>query len=328
VVVVRLCNGQVATIIGHRGAPGYRPEHTRTSYLLAIAMGVDAVEPDLVMTRDGVVVVRHECDLSTTTDIARHRGLAGRPVEDLTLAELRTLRAVERIPGTRPRNTRWDGAEEVITLDELLLLVSSEARRLGRRIGLHLELKDATRLAGLGLDLEGAVLESLRDHGLDRRESGVHLQSFEPTCLHRLRERTDLRLVQLVEAAGAPVDLAAAGDPTTYDDLASPRGLRMVASYADAVGLAKARLLGRPDLAEALVDQAHLSGLQVLAWTLREENRFLSPRFRRGQTPGRRGDAAAELAALLDAGVDGVFCDHPDLALAARDAWRPARVVG
>lgn len=318
----------MATIIGHRGAPGYRPEHTRTSYLLAIAMGVDAVEPDLVMTRDGVVVVRHECDLSATTDIAAHPGLAGRPVEGLTLAELKTLRAVERIPGSRPRNTRWDGAEEVITLDELLLLVSSESRRLGRRIGLHLELKDATRLTGLGLDVEGAVLESLRDHGLDRRESGVHLQSFEPTCLHRLRERTDLRLVQLVEAAGAPPDLAATGDPTTYDDLVSPHGLRMVASYADAVGLAKARLLGRPNLAEALVDHAHLSGMQVLAWTLREENRFLSPRFRRGQDPDRRGDAAAELAALLDAGVDGVFCDHPDLALAARDAWRPARVVG
>jgi glycerophosphoryl diester phosphodiesterase len=315
-------------IIGHRGAPGYRPEHTRASYLLAIAMGADAVEPDLVMTRDGVVVVRHECDLTATTDLTDHPGLAGRPVEELTLAEVKSLRAVERIPGTRPRNTRWDGAEEVITLDELLLLVGAESRRLGRRIGLHLELKDATRLGRLGLDLEGAVLAALGDHGLDRRESGVHLQSFEPTCLHRLRERTDLRLVQLVEATGAPADLAEAGDPATYDDLVSPRGLRAVARYADAVGLAKSRLLGPPRLAEALVDHAHLAGLQVLAWTLREENRFLSPRYRRGDDPDRRGDAAGELAALLDAGVDGVFCDHPDVALAARDAWRPARAVG
>jgi glycerophosphoryl diester phosphodiesterase len=298
-----------------------------SSYCLAIAMGVDAVEPDLVMTRDGVVVVRHERDLGATTDIADHPELRGRKlVEDLTLAEVKSLRTVERLPGTRPRNTRWDGAEEVITLDELLLLVAAESQRLHRRIGLHLELKDSTLLAGLGLDLEDAVLAALRDHGLDGRESGVHLQSFEPTCLRRLRERTDLRLVQLVEASGVPDDLAAAGDETTYDDLVSPRGLRMVATYADAVGLAKSRLLGHPAHAEALVDHAHLSGLGVLAWTVREENRFLSPRFRKGDEPDRRGDAAGELMALLDAGVDGIFCDQPDMALAARDAWRPARV--
>lgn len=313
-------------IIGHRGAPGYRPEHTRSSYLLAIAMGVDAVEPDLVMTRDGVVVIRHEGDLGATTDIADHPELAGRAVEELTLAELKTLRARERIPGTRPRSARWDGAEEVITLDELLLLVQSESQRLGRRIGLFLELKDATRMAGLGLDLEGAVLASLRDHGLDGRGSGVHLQSFEPGCLRRLRAMTDLRLVQLVDSSGAPDDLAAVGDPTTYDDLVSRPGLRMVARYADAVGLVKSRLLTDPVGAEALVEDAHVAGLLVLAWTVRAENRFLARRFCRGEEPNHLGDAAGELAALLDAGVDGVFCDHPDLALAARDAWRPARV--
>jgi glycerophosphoryl diester phosphodiesterase len=316
----------VATIIGHRGAPGYRPEHTASSYCLAIAMGVDAVEPDLLMTRDGVVVVRHESDLRATTDIADHPELPGQRVEELTLAELKTLRTVERFPATRPRNGRWDGLEQVLTFDELLLLLAAESRRLHRPIGLHAELKDASRLAGLGLPLEDAVLDVLRDHGLDGRDSAVHLQSFEPSCLHRLRERTDLRLVQLVEASGVPVDLAASGDPTTYDDLVSPRGLRMVARYADAVGLAKSRLLGAPADAEALVDHANLSGLRVLAWTLRDENRFLSPRFRSGPDPDRRGDAAGELAALLDAGVDGIFCDHPDVALAARDAWRPARV--
>lgn len=316
----------MATIIGHRGAPGYRPEHTAASYRLAIATGVDAVEPDLVMTRDGVVVVRHECDLRATTDVGSHPEFGGRPVEDLTLAELKTLRAVERLPGTRPRNTRWDGTESVLTLDELLLLLAAESTRLHRRIGLHAELKASAHLAARGLDLESAVLDVLRDHGLDRRSSGVHLQSFEPSCLRRLRDRTDLRLVQLVEADGAPADLAADGDPTTYDDLVTPRGLRMVARYADAVGLAKSRLLGPAAQAEALVDHAHLSGLEVLAWTLRDENRFLAPRFRRGEDPSRRGDAAGELAALLDAGVDGVFCDHPDTALAAREAWRPARV--
>lgn len=316
----------MATIIGHRGAPGYRPEHTASSYCLAIAMGVDAVEPDLLMTRDGVVVVRHESDLRATTDVADHPELPGHRVEELTLAELKTLRSVERFPATRPRNRRWDGLEQILTFDELLFLLAAESQRLHRPIGLHAELKDASRLAGLGLSLEDAVLDVLRDHGLEGRDSGVHLQSFEPTTLHRLRERTDLRLVQLVEASGVPADLAASGDPTTYDDLVSPRGLRMVARYADAVGLAKSRLLGAPADAEALVDHAHLSGLRVLAWTLRDENRFLSPRFRSGADPERRGDAAGELTALLAAGVDGVFCDHPDVALAARGAWRSARV--
>lgn len=310
------------------------------SYRLAIALGVDAVEPDLVMTRDGVVVVRHESELSGTTNVAEHPDFAerlttkridGRLVtgwftEDLTLAELKTLRAIERLPRTRPRNRRWDGAEEVVTFDELLLLLASESRRLGRRIGLHAELKDATRLQVLGLDLETAVLDALRDHGLSDRASGVHLQSFEPTCLRRLREETDLRLVQLIEADGGPADLAGLGDPITYDELISPAGLRTVARYADALGLAKCRLLGDPCVAQALVDHAHLLGLKVLAWTLRDENRFLSLPYRDGDDPERRGRAGAELAALLDVGVDGVFCDQPDTAIAAREAWRQSRV--
>jgi len=254
----------VATIIGHRGAPGYLSEHTAASYLLAIEMGVDAVEPDVVMTADGIVVVRHD------------------PVESLTLAELKA-----RQP-------------DVLTFDELLFLLRGEG------VAIHVELKDATRLGGLGLHLEEAVLASLRDHQLAERSSGVHLQSFEPSCLRRLRDLTDLRLVQLVDRAGAPTDLVAQGDPTTYDDLASPRGLRLTARYADAVGLHKQRLLGGRETAAALVDIAHLLGLSVLAFTVRE-----------------RTD---ELLALLDAGVDGVFCDLPDTARAARDAWRLARV--
>lgn len=251
-------------IIGHRGAPGYRPEHTVTSYGLAIAMGVDAVEPDLVMTADGVVVVRHD------------------PVDHLTLAELKAAQP------------------EVLTFDELLIQIA------GQGVGLYAELKDATRLASVGLYLEDAVLASLRDHGLGGRASGVHLQSFEPSCLQRLREVTDLRLVQLIAKAGAPADLVAQGDPTTYDDLASPRGLRRVSHYADAVGLHKNRLLDGEQTAAALVDIAHLLGLQVLSFTVR-----------------RRVD---ELLELLGAGVDGVFCDYPDLARAARDSWRLARV--
>ena len=210
--------GLLPQVIGHRGAPGYRPEHTLASYRLAIALGADAVEPDLVMTADGVAVLRHETEISDTTDVARHpefadrrtvKELGGREVggwfcEDFTLAELKTLRAVERLPERRPRNTRWDGRFEIATFDELLMLLAEESRRWDRTIGLHVELKSSSYLASIGLPLEDAVLASLRDHGLDRRDSGVVLQSFETTNLRWLRDRTDLPLVQLVEAVGRP----------------------------------------------------------------------------------------------------------------------------
>jgi glycerophosphoryl diester phosphodiesterase len=306
-------------VIGHRGAPGYRPEHTLASYRLAIALGAEAVEPDLVMTADGVVVLRHETEISDTTDVARHPELAdrrtvkvfaGREVggwfcEDFTLAELKSLRAVERLPERRPRNTRWDGQLEIATFDELLMLLAEESRRWGREIGLNAELKSSSYLASIGLPLEDAVLSSLRDHGLDRRGSGVVLQSFETTNLRWLRDRTDLPLVQLVEERGAPADLVAIGDPTTYDDLCSHDGLRAVARYADALGVARGRLLARPEL----VEDAHLAGLQVLAWTVRDDD------------PGGRERVDAEVRALLDAGVDGLFSDHPDTTLLVRDEW-------
>ena len=304
-------------MIGHRGAPGYRPEHTLASYRLAIALGADAVEPDVVMTGDGVAVLRHETEIGGTTDVAAHPEFADRRCvrkvdghelegwfcEDFTLAELKTLRAVERLPQRRPRNTRWDGRFEVATLDELLLLLAEESRRWERPIGLNVELKSSTHLASSGLDLEDAVLASLRDHGLDRRDSGVLLQSFETTNLRRLRERTDLPLVQLVDASGAPADLVAAGDPTTYDDLCSHGGLRAVARYADVLGVAHTRLLDRP----ALVEDAHLAGLQVLAWTVRDDD--------------PDGQADEDVRRLLDAGVDGLFSDHPDTTLLVRDQW-------
>ncbi len=311
-------------MIGHRGAPGYRPEHTLASYRLAIALGADAVEPDLVMSADGVAVVRHETELSDTTDVAAHPEFAGRHsvkvlggrevggwfCEDFTLAELKTLRAVERLPGRRPRNTRWDGRLEIATFDELLLLLAEESRRWGRPIGLNVELKSSSYLSSIGLPLEDVVLGSLRDHGLDRRESGVLLQSFETTNLRRLRDRTDLPLVQLVAAAGAPADLVAAGDPTTYDDLCSRNGLRAVARYADALGVARARLLARPEL----VEDAHLAGLRVLAWTVRDDD------------PGGPAHVDAEVRKLLDDGVDGLFSDHPDTTLMVRDEWAAQRL--
>jgi glycerophosphoryl diester phosphodiesterase len=306
-------------VIGHRGAPGYRPEHTLASYRLAIALGAEAVEPDVVMTADGVAVLRHEGEISDTTDVARHpefadrrtvKVLGGREVsgwfcEDFTLTELKTLRAVERWPERRPRNARWDGRFEVATFDELLMLLAEESRRWDREIGLHVELKASSHHASIGLPLEDAVLASLRDHALDRRDSGVLLQSFETASLRSLRERTDLPLVQLVEATGAPADLVAVGDPTTYDDLCRPDGLRAVARYADAVGVARSRLLARP----ALVEDAHLAGLRVLTWTVRDDD------------PGGPEQVDAEVRLLLDAGVDGLFSDHPDTTLLVRDEW-------
>jgi glycerophosphoryl diester phosphodiesterase len=294
------------------------------SYRLAIALGAEAVEPDVVMTADGVAVLRHENELSGTTDVAGHpefadrrtvKELAGREVrgwfcEDFTLAELKTLRAVERLPERRPRNTRWDGLYEIATLDELLLLVAEESRRCGRGIGIAVELKSSSYFASLGLPLEDVVLGSLVDHGLDRRDSGVVLQSFETGNLRRLRDRTDLPLVQLVEADGAPADLVAAGDPTTYDHLCGPDGLRAVARYADALGVARSRLLAQPDL----VDAAHLAGLQVLAWTVRDDD------------PGGPEQTDAEVRLLLDLGVDGLFSDHPDTTLLVRDRWAADRL--
>ncbi len=312
-------------VIGHRGAPGYRPEHTLASYRLAIALGADSVEPDVVMTADGVAVLRHETEIGETTDVALRpefasrrtvREVAGREVrgwfcEDFTLAELKSLRAVERLPRRRPLNTRWDGRFEVATFDELLMLLAEETRRWHRRIGLHVELKSSAYLSSIGLPLEEAVLSSLRDHGLDRRGSGVLLQSFETTNLRRLRAVTDLPLVQLVDAVGAPADLVALGDPTTYDDLCTGRGLRAVARYADVVGVARSRLLGRP----ALVEEAHLAGLQVLAWTVRDDD------------PGGREVVDAEVRTLLDAGVDGLFSDHPDTTVLVRDEWAEQRLA-
>ncbi|WP_307827862.1 glycerophosphodiester phosphodiesterase family protein [Nocardioides sp. SYSU D00038] len=328
-------------VIGHRGAPGYRPEHTLASYRLALALGVDAVEPDLVVTRDGVLVVRHENEISATTDVALHPELAdrrttkvvaGREVtgwftEDLTLAELKTLRCVERLPDLRPGNRRYDGRWPVATFDELLLLVAEEGRRRGRPVGVHVELKTPSYFAGLGLPLEEAVLAALRDHGLDRPGSGAVVQSFETAALRSLRVHTALPLVQLIDSVGAPADCVATGDPTTHADLASARGLRMVAGYADLVGVHRDLVrprdpaTGRTADTTTLVDDAHLAGLRVLVWTLRAENRHLPAELRNGAAPGAHGDARAEARAFLEAGVDGVFSDHPDLALSAREDW-------
>ena len=332
-------------VIGHRGASGYRPEHTLASYRLAIRLGADYIEPDLVSTRDGVLVARHENEISGTTDVADHPEFAdrrttkvidGRPVtgwftEDFTLAELKTLRAKERLPQVRPDNTRYDGMFEVPTFDEVLALAKQESRRTGRRIGVYPETKHPTYFDGIGLSLEEPLVAALRRHGLDRPRAAVIIQSFETSNLRELDTMTPVPLAQLVDATGAPYDLVAAGEVRTYDDLVTPAGLREIATYADGIGTHKDRVLPRDPVTgatsepSALVGDAHDADLLVHVWTLRDENQFMATNFRRGTDPNAKGDAYAEALAFLDAGVDGIFSDHPDTTVAALEDWLSER---
>lgn len=331
-------------VIAHRGASGYRPEHTLAAYRLAIRMGADYVEPDLVSTKDGVLVARHENEISETTDVAARPEFADRRTtkvidgvpmtgwftEDFTLAELKTLRAVERMPDVRPDNTRYDGRFEVPTFDEVLDLVASESRRRGTPVGVYPETKHPTYFDEIGLSLEEPLVRSLRGHGLDRPNAPVFVQSFETGNLRDLATMTRVPLVQLVSSSGAPYDRVAAGDPTTYRQMVTPAGLQEIATYADGLGANKDVVLAR-DASGALteptdvVPDAHAEGLLVHVWTMRDENRFMATDFRRGDDPNAKGDARAEIHAFLDAGVDGLFGDHPDTAVDAVESWLASR---
>jgi glycerophosphoryl diester phosphodiesterase len=328
-------------VIGHRGASGYRPEHTLAAYRLAIRLGADYIEPDLVSTKDGVLVARHENEISGTTDVADHPEFADRRktktidghevtgwfTEDFTLAELKTLRAKERLPQVRPDNTRYDGRFEVPTLDEVLALVEAESRREGRRIGVYPETKHPTYFDEIGLSMEESLVSTLRAHGLDRPKAKVFIQSFETGNLRELDDLTRAPLIQLIDASGAPYDLKAAGDPRTYADLVTPEGLAEIEEYADGVGANKNLVLPRDPATGAtgepseLVPDAHEAGLLVHIWTMRDENQFMATNFRLGADPNAKGDILAEVTAFLEAGVDGMFADHPDSAIEAREAW-------
>ncbi|HWH00366.1 MAG TPA: glycerophosphodiester phosphodiesterase [Pilimelia sp.] len=326
-------------VIGHRGASGYRPEHTLAAYRLAIAQGADYVEPDLVITRDGVLVARHENEISGTTDVATRPQFAARRTtktidgatvtgwftEDFTLAELKTLRAVERVPQLRPGNTAYDGRYQVPTLQEVIDLVRAESRRRHRTIGIYPETKHPGYFRAIGLPLERPLLRTLRRNGLDHRRAPVFIQSFETANLRALSKATDVRLVQLLDAAGRPYDFTADGDRRTYADLATPAGLAWISRYAQGVGAHKNLIVPR-DAAGALrqpttfVADAHAAGLAVHAWTFRSENAFLPTDFRAGPEPAGHGDAAAEYRLFYGLGLDGVFTDFPDAAVAARRA--------
>lgn len=334
---------QTVTVFAHRGASGYRPEHTLASYELAIRLGADYIEPDLVSTKDGVLVARHENEISGTTDVADHpefadrkttKSIDGVPIsgwftEDFTLRELRTLRAKERLPSVRPANTRYDGRYQVPTFDEVLDLAKRESRKRGRTIGVAPETKHPTYFRSIGLPLERPLLRELRRHGLDSARSKVVIQSFETSNLRSLARETRVPLVQLTSAQGAPFDLVAKGDPRTYADIMSPAGLKDVARYATWLGPEKNSVIPRDArgfLAEPtpVVKDAHRAGLKVVVYTFRDENQFLPADFRDGTDPNAKGDIFGELRAFFEAGVDGVFADQPDSADAARD-WSADR---
>jgi glycerophosphoryl diester phosphodiesterase len=247
--------------------------------------------------------------------------------EDFTLAELRTLRARERIPALRPANSAYDGRFPVPTFQEVLDLAGRWSRRTGRTVGVYPETKHPTYFASIGLALERPLVHALQRNGLDRGDAEVCVQSFEVGNLRRLARMTRVRLVQLLDASGRPYDFTAAGDPRTYATLATPAGLRDVARYANGVGVHKDLVMARDadgSLAgpTALVRDAHAVGLTVHAWTFRRENAFLPADHRRGSDPAAPGDLGGEIEDFLRAGVDGVFSDNPDVAVDARDAAR------
>lgn len=313
--------------------------------------GVDFVEPDLVMTKDGVLVARHENEIGGTTDVAQRPEFASRRTtktidgvahtgwftEDFTLAELKALRARERIPDVRPGNTRFDGQFQIPTLDEICALVAGvqqqremSAKQLGlpapKRIGVYPETKHPTYFQGLGLEMEELLVDTLHRHGYSGRDGLGIIQCFEVSNLKAMRKLTELPIVQLMEDEGAPFDFVVKGDKRTYRDMITPDGLADIATYATAIGphkwqvipLGADQRLGPPT---ALLEDAHAAGLKVHAYTFRAENQYLPQDLRSSADPNGLGDLQGELRAYLQAGLDGFFTDHADYGVKARDAF-------
>ncbi|WP_374671449.1 glycerophosphodiester phosphodiesterase [Acidovorax temperans] len=355
-------NGDTPLVIGHRGASGYRPDHTLESYKLAIEMGADFIEPDLVATKDGVLVARHEPNITGTTDVATRPEFAIRKttknvdgvneegwfVSDFTLAELKTLRAVQPLSD---RDQSYNGKFQIPTFEEVLDLAKAEGAKAGRTVGVYPETKHPTYHAKLGLPLEDRLLAVLAKYGYTTKASPVIVQSFEVSNLKYLRTKTQVRLVQLVDANDVnadgsmdltapydkPYDFAVAGDSRTFASLLTPAGLKEIKTYADGIGPWKPYLIpskqvdankdGKPDdlngdgkiderdrvmmPATSVVKDAHAAGLFVHAYTFRNEAKRLASDF--------KGDPKAEYKLFFNLGVDGVFSDFTDTAKAARD---------
>ncbi len=297
--------GAPPLVIGHRGASGYRPEHTLESYRLAAEMGADFIEPDLVSTRDGVLIARHENEIGGTTDVADRfadrkttKTIDGRTVtgwftEDFTLAEIKTLRARERLAF---RSHAYDGQFQVPTFDEVIALAQEVGQRLHRPIGIYPETKHPTYFRGIGLPLEEKLVASLDAHGWNRRDAPVFIQSFEAANLRELRQKTPVRLIQLGATAAM------------FDDA----GLKAIAAYADGIGAEKSLVIpvgadGRIGSPTDLVARAHAAGLVVHVWTIRIDREFLPAAY--------AGKPEAEFQQFRDLRVDGIFTDFPDVGI-------------
>ncbi|MEV4330111.1 glycerophosphodiester phosphodiesterase [Streptomyces sp. NPDC049597] len=327
----------VPAVIAHRGASGYRPEHTLGAYQFALDMGAHVIEQDLVPTKDGHLVCRHENDITGTTDVAQHPEFASRRTtksvdgvsitgwftEDFTLAELKTLRAKERIPGTRQENTLYDGRWTVPTFEEVLRWAEDAGRRRGRPVWLHVETKHPTYFRGIGLGLEERLARLLRRYGRHRADSPTFLQSFEPTSMERMAKLVGTpRVVLLWTPDDRPWDFRESGDPRTVADLVTPEGLAWIAGFAQGIGPLLDLVIpkdanGRLTRATTLVRDAHAKGLVVHPYTMRNENSFLPADFRRGTDPNAYGDVFGAYKAYLATGIDGIFTDNPDTGLLA-----------
>jgi glycerophosphoryl diester phosphodiesterase len=322
-------------VIAHRGASAYRPGNTLAAFALAIDLGADIVEPDVVITSDGHAIVRHDNQLDLTTDVAERDEFAGKRTtklvgdterigwfsEDFTLEEIKSLRAIERIPDVRPESARFDGQEEIPTLLEVLELVVTANKRESADIGVYPEVKQASHFRSVGLDLGSAVLADLEDFGFVTSEDNALIQSVEVEVLRELNDVTDLRLVQLFGGAEAPRDQVIKKSGLTFADMATPAGLVDVAEYADGVAVEKNRYIIPLDESGSLdesattsfVDDAHEASLFVHVYTFRAENQFLPTQFRSAGGDNALGDVVGEIDAFIRAGIDGFFVDHVDL---------------
>jgi glycerophosphoryl diester phosphodiesterase len=328
--MTRIASLSPPVVIGHRGASGLRPEHTLASYGLAIDQGADFIEPDLVLTSDDVFVARHENDITDTTDVATHPEFAARRAtktidgekhvgwftEDFTLAELKTLRAKERLPKLRPDNVRFDGQFEVPTLAEIIALAKRRSTELGRTIGIYPETKHPSYFASIGHPMEVRLVAALKQAGWSKPADPVIVQSFEVDNLRQLHTLTGLRLIQLMDASGGPADNAA----PSYAAMATPAGLKAVATYAWGIGPNKEMIRKGDDAPSSLVVDAHAAGLRVHPWTFRAENFFLPSSLRQGIDPRGHGLLVDEIDRYLALGIDGFFTDFPYLGAQARDA--------